>query len=580
MAERAWNLLPGLRALRTYRRAWLANDIVAGLVLTAVLVPVGMGYAQAAGLPAIAGLYATILPLLVYAVLGPSPVLVLGPDSSLAPIIAATLAPLMLGDPARAGDLAGGLALVSGTLCIAFGLLRLGILTELLSKPIRIGTLNGLALTIFVGQLPKLFGFSAEGEGVPAEAIAFGQGVADGLTNPTALALGLVSIAVILACRAWLPQIPGILIAAVGATALTAVLGLAASADVPVVGSLPQGLPTFHLPRVSLAEIQAMLAGGVAIAVISMADTSVLSRTFAGRSGRRIDQNQELLALGSASIGAGLFGGFSVSASASRTPVAVSAGAKTQLASVVGALTIATLLVVAPWLTTNLPEATLAAIVMTASLSLVDVAGTVRLWRLRPSEFVLSIVCVVGVAVAGVVTGIFLAVALSLLLVFWRAWRPYSAVLGRVEGVKGYHDISRYPEARQPGGLILFRWDAPLFFANAELFREEIEAAIAEAATPTRWVVVAAEPVTDIDMTAADMLLELVATLEAQGTSLRFAELKDPVKDRLKRYGLFDHLGAEAFFPTIGTAVDGYLAATGTPWEDWEERSPEAPLEP
>ncbi len=579
MAERAWNLLPGLRALRTYRRAWLANDIVAGLVLTAVLVPVGMGYAQAAGLPAIAGLYATILPLLVYAVLGPSPVLVLGPDSSLAPIIAATLAPLMLADPSRAVDLAGGLALVSGTLCIAFGLLRLGILTELLSKPIRIGTLNGLALTIFVGQLPKLFGFSAEGEGVPAEAIAFGQGVADGLTNTTALSLGLASIAIILVCRRWLPQIPGILIAAVGATALTAALGLATSADVPVVGPLPQGLPSFHLPRVSLAEIQAMLAGGVAIAVISMADTSVLSRTFAGRSGRRIDQNQELLALGSASIGAGLFGGFSVSASASRTPVAVSAGAKTQLASVVGALTIAALLVFAPWLTTNLPEATLAAIVMTASLSLVDVPGTARLLRLRPSEFVLSIVCVVGVAVAGVVTGIFIAVALSLLLVFWRAWRPYSAVLGRVEGVKGYHDISRYPGARQPDGLILFRWDAPLFFANAELFREEIEAAIAEAATPTRWVVVAAEPVTDIDMTAADILAELVTALEAHGTSLRFAELKDPVKDRLKRYGLFDRLGADTFYPTLGTAVDAYVAATGIPWVDWDDRSPEAPLE-
>ena len=579
MTERVWQLVPGVRVVRTYQRAWLGNDIAAGLVLTAVLVPVGMGYAQAAGLPAIAGLYATILPLLVYAALGPSPVLVLGPDSSLAPIIAATLAPLTLGDPARSSDLAAGLALVSGAMCIAFGILRLGILTELLSKPIRIGTLNGLALTIFVGQLPKLFGFSSEGEGVPAEAIAFAQGLAEGLTNPTALSLGLASIGIILACRIWRPQIPGILIAAIGATALTAGLGLAAGAGVPVVGALPQGLPSFHLPRVSIGEIQAMLAGGVAIAVISMADTSVLSRTIAGRSGNRIDQNQELLALGSASIGAGLFGGFSVSASASRTPVAVSAGARTQLAGVVGALTIAALLVFAPWLTTNLPEATLAAIVMTASLSLLDIPGTARLWRLRPSEFVLSIVCVAGVALAGVVTGIFLAVALSLLLFFWRAWRPYSAILGRVEGMKGYHDTSRYPEARQLDGLVLFRWDAPLFFANAEVFRDEIEAAIAEAATPTRSVVVAAEPVTDIDMTAADMLTELVTALEAKGVSLRFAELKDPVKDRIKRYGLFDRLGTESFFPTLGTAVDDYVAATGTPWVDWEERSPEAPPE-
>ena len=579
MTDGAWRLLPVVQVIRTYRRAWLDSDIVAGLVLTAVLVPVGMGYAEAAGLPAIAGLYATILPLLVYALFGPSQILVLGPDSSLAPIIAATVAPLALGDPARAGDLAAGLALISGTFCIAFGVLRLGILTELLSKPIRIGSLNGIALTIFVGQLPKLFGFSVDAAGVPAAARAFTEGVTGGLTNPTALGLGLGSIAVVVVCRRWQPRIPGILIAAVGATALTAALGLAASAGVPVVGPLPPGLPGFHLPQVSLAEIQAMLAGGLAIAVISMADTSVLSRTFAGRSGRRIDQNQELLALGAASIGAGLFRGFAVSASASRTPVAVHAGARTQLAGVIGAAAIAALLVVAPSLTTSLPEAALAAIVMTACLALVDVRGIVALWRLRPSEFVLSVACLVGVALAGVVTGIFLAVALALGQFFWRAWRPYSAVLGRVDGVKGYHDITRYPEARQVDGLILFRWDAPLFFANAEMFRGQVEAAIAAAATPTRWVVVVAEPVTDIDMTAADMLAELIASLEANRTSLRFAELKDPVMDRLKRYGLFERLGADAFFPTVGTAVEGYVAATGIPWVDWEQRSSEAPPE-
>ena len=573
MTDGVWRLLPGLRVVQTYRRAWLGSDIVAGLVLTAVLVPVGMGYAEAAGLPAIAGLYATILPLLVYALFGPSQVLVLGPDSSLAPIIAATVAPLALGDPARAGDLAAGLALVAGTFCIAFGVLRLGILTELLSKPIRIGSLNGIALTIFVGQMPKLFGFSVDAAGVPGAARAFLEGVTGGQTNPNALALGFGSIAVVGICRRWQPRIPGILIAAVGATILTAALGLAASAGVPVVGPLPPGLPGFALPQVSLAEVQAMLAGGLAIAVISMADTSVLSRTFAPRGGPRIDQNQELLALGAASIGAGLFRGFAVSASASRTPVALHAGARTQLAAVIGAAAIGGLLIVAPSLTANLPEAALAAVVMTACLALVDVRGLVSLWRLRPSEFLLSVVCFVGVALAGVVTGIFLAVGLALGQFFWRAWRPHSAVLGRVDGVKGYHDITRYPQARQVDGLVLFRWDAPLFFANAEMFRREVEAAIAAAATPTRWLVVVAEPVTDIDMTAADMLADLIASLEANHRVLRFAELKDPVKDRLKRYGLFEKLGADAFFPTVGTAVEGYVAATGVPWVDWEDRS-------
>ena len=581
MTDRAWRLLPGLGVIRTYQRSWLGSDIAAGLVLTAVLVPVGMGYAQAAGLPAIAGMYATILPLFVYALFGPSRILVLGPDSSLAPIIAATIAPLALGDPARAGDLAAGLALISGTCCVAFGVLRLGILTELLSKPIRIGSLNGIALTIFVGQLPKLFGFSVHADGVPAAVRAFVEGVTSGLANPTALAIGLGSVAVILVCRRWQPRIPGILIAAVGATALTALFGLAASAGVPVVGPLPQGLPGFRVPQVSLAELGTMLAGGLAIAAISMADTGVLSRTFAGRGGYHVDPNQELIALGAASIGAGLFRGFAVSASASRTPVAAQAGARTQLAGVIGALTIAALLVGAPWLTTNLPESVLAGIVTVASLALVDVRGLVRLWRVRPSEFVLSVVCFVGIAIAGVVTGIFLAVALALGQVIWRAWRPYSAVLGRVDRVKGYHDVSRYPEARQLDGLILFRWDAPLFFANAELFREQVEAAIASAPTPTRWVVVAAEPVTDVDMTAAEMLSDLIASLEAKGTSLRFAELKDPVKDRLRLYGLFELLGsADAFFPTIGTAVSGYVSATGIPWVDWEERLSEAPPEP
>jgi high affinity sulfate transporter 1 len=574
MTDGILRLIPGLRVARAYERSWLPADLVAGLVLTAILIPVGMGYAQAAGLPAIAGLYATIVPLLLYAVFGPSRILVLGPDSSLAAVIAATVAPLALGDEARALDLAAALALVSGAFCIAFGVLRLGLLTELLSKPIRIGYLNGIALTVFISQLPKLFGFSVDADDVPMIGFAFVEGVADGETVPAALAVGVASIAIILGCRRWLPAIPGVLIAAVGGTAVVGLLGLAESAGVPVVGPLPQGLPTFGIPAVSLGDLTAMAAGGLAIAVVSMADTSVLSRSLAARAGERVDQNQEMLALGFANAGTGLFHGFSVSASASRTPVASQAGAKTQLAGIVGAVTTAVLLVLAPGVTTNLPQAVLAGIVMTACLSLVDVEGLVRLWRLRPSEFVLSIVCFAGVVVLGVIEGIFIAVGLALAAFFWRAWRPYSAILGRVDGLKGYHDISRYPDARRIDGLVLFRWDAPLFFANAEQFRERVEEAVAAAATPTRWVVVAAEPVTEVDMTAADALAELIASLERDDIRLCFAELKDPTKDLLKRYGLVETLGPDAFFPTVGSAVDAYLEATGVAWEDWEERGP------
>ena len=565
--------VPGLRVLRTYQPAWLPRDLAAGLVLTAILVPVGMGYAEAAGLPAITGLYATIVPLLAYALLGPSRILVLGPDSSLAAIIAATILPLAAGDEARAVALAGGLALIAGAFAIAFSLLHLGLLTDLLAKPIRIGYLNGIALTVLVGQLPKVFGFSVDADGLIAEAQGFVQGVLDGETNPASLGIGLLALAIMLAARWRGLGAAGIVVATLVTTIATTLFDLAAR-GVDVVGPLPQGLPGLSIPAVGLEDLAAMVAGGFAIAVVSLADTSVLSRTFALRAGERVDQDQELLALGAANVGAAFVGGFPISASASRTPVAEAAGGKTQVTGVVGALAILVMLLVAPGLTTNLPQPTLGAIVIVACTSLVDIRGLVRLWRLRRSEFLLSMVAFLGVAVVGVVAGIFVAVGLALVAFVWRAWRPYWAILGRVDGMKGYHDITRHPDARQLEGLVLLRWDAPLFFANAEAFREAVEAAIDAATTAIRWVVVAAEPVTDIDTTAADMLDELLTSLERTGIVLRFAELKGPAKDRLRSYGLMERLGPDAFYPTVGTAVDGFVEATGLDWVDWEEREP------
>ncbi|HEX2470804.1 MAG TPA: sulfate permease [Candidatus Limnocylindrales bacterium] len=571
-----WLQLPGLAVLRSYQPAWLPRDIVAGLVLTAVLVPVGMGYAEAAGLPAITGLYATIVPLLVYAALGPSRILVLGPDSSLAAIIAATVIPLAAGDQGRAVALAGGLALISGALGVAFGILRLGLLTDLLSKPIRIGYLNGIALTVVVSQLPKLFGFSTDAGGVVPETMAFLSGVAGGATNVASLGLGATALAIVVVAKLRHQTAVGIVVATAATTVVAAVAGLSASAGVDVVGPLPSGLPQLALPALGVDDVAAMLAGGLAIAVVSLADTSVLSRTFAARSGQRVDQDQELIALGAANIGAAFTSGFPVSASTSRTPVAESAGGKTQVIGIVGALAITAMLLVAPGLTTDLPQATLAAIVIVAATSLVDLGGLARLIRLRPTEAWLSLVCFVGVVLVGVVAGIFASVGIALAAFFWRAWRPHSAILGRVEGVKGYHDVSRYPDAQRIEGLVLFRWDAPLFFANAEAFREAVEVAVDAAPTPTSWVVVAAEPITDVDMTAADILDELLADLDRAEIQLRFAELKDPVKDWLRRYGFLQKLGEEAFFPTVGTAVAAYVAASGIDWVDWEERGPEA----
>ena len=566
--------VPGLDIMRAYKRAWWPKDILAGLVLTAVLVPVGMGYAEAAGLPAITGLYATITPLLIYAVLGPSRILVLGPDSSLAAIIAATVVPLAAGDQSRAVELAGGLAIIAGSLGIAFGLLHLGLLTDLLSTPIRIGYLNGIALTVIVSQLPKLFGFSTDADGLVPEAIAFAQGVANGDAHALTLGVGIAALAIMVVARLIDRAAVGIVLATVATTVVTAVVGLAA-AGVDVVGAMPQGLPRLAIPAVGFGDLTAMLAGGFAIAVVSLADTSVLSRTFAARTGDRVDQNQELVALGAANIGGAFTSGFPVSASASRTPVAEAAGGKTQMTGVVAAVAIIALLLVAPGITSNLPQATLGAVVIVAATSLVDLAGTLRLIRLRPTEAGLSIISFAGVAFVGVIAGIFAAVVIALAAFFWRAWRPHSAILGRVEEMKGYHDITRYPDARRLDGLVLFRWDAPLFFANAEAFREAVKRAVDTAPSATRWVVVAAEPITDIDTTAAGILDELLGDLRRSGIELRFAEMKDPVKDWLSRYGLLQKIGDDSFYPTVGTAVDAYVAASGIDWIDWEERGDE-----
>ncbi len=563
--------LPGLKVLREYRSEWLRQDLVAGLVLTAVLVPVGMAYAEAAGLPPITGLYATLVPLTAYALFGPSRILVLGPDSSLAGIIAAVVLPLAVGDPARAIALAGMLSIITGLICVAAGIFKLGFITDLLSKPVRYGYVNGIALTVIVGQMPKLFGFSIDATGLIPEARAFAGGLRAGQTNMTALLIGLASLAIIIGCKRVLPKVPGVLVAVVGATAVVGIFNLAERAGLSVVGVLPQGLPPFTIPSVTAADIGTLVVGAVGIAIVAFADTSVLSRTFALRGGYEVDPDQELVALGAANIASGLFQGFAISSSSSRTPVAAEAGAKTQVTGLVGAGAIVVLLVAFPNLVKNLPSATLAAVVIAAAFSLVEITGVRTLYHLRRSEFVLSMVCFLGVAVAGVIPGVFIAVGLALLSFIQRAWRPYDAVLGRIDGQDGYHDVSRHPEAARLPGLLLFRWDAPLFFANAGIFQDHIEHAIRHSPSPVRWIVVTAEPITDIDTTAADTVKELLDDLRGASIRLCFAEMKGPVKDQLKRYGLFDEIGPDSFFPTIETAVRRYVAETGVEWAEQED---------
>ena len=561
---RGW--LPGLRAVRSYRRAWLARDVVAGVVLSTLLVPQGMAYAELAGLPPITGLYTSILCLLGYAVFGPSRILVLGPDSSLGPMIAATILPLAGagGDPERAIALASMLAVIVGAVMIAGAVARLGFIADLISKPTMIGYMNGLALTILVGQLPKLFGFKIDAEGLIREIAGFASGLAHGEAVAAAAVAGSCGIALILVLQRWLPKFPAVLLMVVLEIAATTVFGLAGH-GVSLVGVLPKGFPPLTLPDVPLADVGPLFAGALGIALVSLADTISTASAFAARTGQEIHGNGEMVGIGAANLAAGLFQGFPVSTSGSRTAVAERSGAKTQLAGVTGAAVIIVMILLVPGLFRNLPQPALAAVVITASLSLADIPGTVRLWRQRKAEFLLSVAAFGGVALLGVLPGIAVAVALSILNVFRRAWWPYNTQLGRVPGLEGYHDTRAYPEAELLPGLVIYRFDAPLFFANATTFRDEIRR-LARADPPPAWIVVAAEPLTDVDTTASDMLEDLDEALNARGTSLVFAELKDPVRRKIERYGLTGTIDPRHFFPTVESAVAAFRAETGAEW--------------
>ena len=539
---------------------------MAGLVLTALLVPQGMAYAELAGLPAITGLYTSILCLVGYALFGPSRILVLGPDSSLGPMIAATILPLVAagGDPQRAVALASALALMTGAITVLAGVCRLGFVADLISKPTMIGYMNGLALTILVGQLPKLFGFSVDAEGFLGEVTGFVSGVAAGETVPAALAIGAGGLILIVAFQRLLPKVPGVLVVVVLSITAVALFGLG-ERGVSLVGVLPQGFPPLTIPDVGFADLSALLVGALGIALVSLADTISTATAFAARTGQVVDGNREMVGIGAANIGAGLFQGFPVSTSGSRTAVAQQVGAKSQVTGLVGAAAITLILLLAPGILRNLPQPTLAAVVIAASISLADIPGTLRLYRQRRAEFALSIAAFIGVVALGVLPGIVVAVALSIGNVFRRTWWPYQTILGRVPGVPGFHDIRSYPDAERLPGCVLFRFDAQLIFANARTFREQIRR-LARSEPLPHWIIVAAEPITDADTTAADMLREIDEELNASDIHLVFAEMKDPVRRKIDRYELTRTIDPAHFFSTLEAAVDAFRKQTGAEW--------------
>lgn len=549
----AW--VPGLRVIGTYQRAWLRRDVVAALVLTALLVPQGMAYAELAGLPAVTGLYTTVTSLLGYAVFGPSRIMVLGPDSSLAPLIATIIAPLALGDsPAEAVALAGALSILAGLFEIAAGVLRLGTVTDLFSMPVRVGYLNGIALLVLVSQLPKLFGFSTDSDSFVGDVTEFVRGVAEGETARPALALGAIAMAVMILGRRWAPQIPWVLVAVIASIAAVALFDLVDD-GVSVVGRLPSGFPSPALPDVAWNDVGALLAGAAAIAIVSVADTAALSRSFSAKRGERVDQNHEAVGLGAANVLCGLFQGFPTSASSSRTVVAESVGSKTQLTGMLAAVAIVILLVGANGLLADLPSSVLAAIVIVASFRLFDLPTMVWLLRVRRTDFLASLTAMLGVILIGVLEGLVIAIGVSLAVFIWKRWHPDTAVLGSLGTHRGYHDIERHPEAELVAGVIIFRFNSPLFFANAPFFEERVLEAVRSAPDPIRHVIIAAEPMTDIDSTGAETFDLLLDELDEHDITLSFAALVGPVKNRLRRYGLYDRIGADHFFPTVESAV-------------------------
>lgn len=557
--------VPGLAMLRSYRPNLFGKDLVAGLVLTTLLVPQGMAYAELAGLPAITGLYTTILALLGYALFGPSRVLVLGPDSSLGPMIAAIVVPLAAagGDPGTTVAYASVLALMVGAITVLAGVFKLGFIADLLSKPTQIGYMNGLALTILVSQLPKLFGFSVDADGLIAETVAFAEAVSDGQTVTASLAVGVACLVLIVALQRLWPVFPAVLAAVVLAIAAAAAFDLA-DRGVDLVGELPSGFPPLTLPTLPIGDLGLLFAGALGISLVSLTDTISTASVFADKTGGELDGNREMIGVGAASIAAGFFQGFPVSTSGSRTAVAFQSGARTQVTGLVGAAAIVTVLVVVPGLLRNLPQPALAAVVIAASLSLADIPGLRRLRRQRRSDFILAVVAFLAVAVLGVLYGIAAAVGLSILNVFRRVWWPYQAILGRSAGVRGYHDTAYRETSEHLPGLAIYRFDAPLLFANARTFRDQVRRLAALEPRPV-WIIVAAEPITDVDTTAADMLGDLDGDLGAVGTRLVFAELKQAVQAKVRSYEL-TALSDDRFYPTVRTAVEAYMSDQGVMW--------------
>ncbi len=550
-------LLPGIGQFRRYQRSWLRGDVLAGFTVAAYLVPQVMAYAEVAGLPPVSGLWAILGPLAVYAVLGTSRQLSIGPESTTALMTAVVLAPLAGADPARYAALAAALALVVGAICLVGRLARLGFLADLLSRPVLVGYMAGVAVIMIVSQLEKITGVPVDGDGFVPEITSF-VGNLGAVHWPTvALAAGLLALLYLL--RWWLPRAPGPLIVVIIGAVLVSVLSLQ-DAGITVVGAVPAGLPVPGLPDVQLGDLATLFLPAVGIAIVGYTDNVLTGRAFGARQDQPIDANAEFSALGGANIAAGFLQGFPVSSSGSRTALGDAVGSRSQLYSLVTlACVVLTLLVAGPLLA-SFPSAALGALVIYAAIRLIEVAELRRIARFRRSEFLLAVGTTAAVLLLGVLYGVLVAVGLSIVDLVRRVARPHDGILGYVPGLAGMHDVDDYEAARQLPGLVVYRYDAPLCFANAEDFRRRALASVDEADDAVEWFVLNAEANVEIDITAADALEHLRSDLTGRGITVALARVKQDLRHDLAAAGLIDSIGADRVFPTLPTAVLAFLS--------------------
>ena len=547
------SLVPGLSVFAGYQRAWLRGDVLAGLTVAAYLVPQVMAYGGLAGLAPIAGLWAILPAMAVYALLGSSRQLSVGPESTTALMTAVAIGPLAAGDPARYAALAATLAVVVGLLCLVAWVTRLGFFADLLSKPILVGYMAGVALVMIVSQLSKLTGVPVSGETFFGQFVSFLGGLPRAHLGTVLFAAAVLVFLFVVQWR--FRAIPAPLLAVLLATAAVVVFGLDRY-GIDVVGQIPAGLPRPILP--SLEDVRFLLLPAVGIMLVGYTDNILTARAFAARGGYDVNANQELLALGTANIGAGLLRGFPVSSSGSRTALGASAGSHTQVYSLVAlACVLGVLLFLGPLLE-RFPTAALGAIIVYAAIRLIDLPGFRRLASFRRSELVLALAAMVGVLIFDILYGVLMAVGLSVAEMLARVARPHDAILGHVAGLAGMHDVDDYPEAQTVPGLVVYRYDSPLFFANAEDFRRRALAAVDAEDEPVAWFLLNAEANVEVDITAMEAMDALRAELVRRGIVFALARVKYELLDELDAFGMRASVGADRIFPTLPTAVAAY----------------------